>query len=449
MLPAQRGEDVRRVQSGVFAQLPRDDLHGLRVGRHDQLLLPLDFQGALPKRIRHAHLDGPAAGDDGSRRDGPLDDHEGVVDAPLALGDELLGSSPQHDRAGQGRRALREEVEPLVADLALLEDPAGPEDRLGQAVAGRLDGSVGGLRDAFHVTVGDPSRAEQPTIGEVLRRQVTDRELREDDVGPAIDAGVELVVDDLPLRLHDGLVILRARDSNLGVFLFRLELQFHVEEQHLRVLELLGHLLESGVRKGLLEGDPLHQKGLADVSPGNLLDRDPFLELFDVPGLVELRDGGHDHRREEIPVGRDELAVERGAGALQQHLLPIGGDGERRDLVDSEPTRFAERLDHSRRRDALFDEGLELRQDLGRQKHHRGGPVSHRGVLAHRDVDEGLGRRVGDLEELHDRGSVVADGGPPAGGDELVHPPGTQRGSHGIGDGLAGVDVAHELRQSL
>mmetsp|Transcript_4606 Transcript_4606/g.13266 ORF Transcript_4606/g.13266 Transcript_4606/m.13266 type:complete len:496 (+) Transcript_4606:485-1972(+) len=449
MLASQSSKNIRGVQSGVLAQLSRDDLECLGVCGYYQLFFSLDFQGSLSQCIGDAHLHGTATGNDRSRGDGPLHHHERIVHASFALGNELLGASSQHNGARQRRRAQREQIESFVPDLGLLEESAGSENGFAQSIRGGLNGSVGGLCNPLHVSVGDPSRAEHAPIGKILGRQISNRQFRQDNVRPAVDAGIELVVNDLPFRVDDRLVILEAGNPNLRVFLFRLEFQFDIEEQDFRVLVFLGHLFEPGIGKRLFEGDSLHQKGLANVSPGDLFDGDPFHDLVHVPSLVQFGHGRNDHGRKQVPVGGDELAVEGRSGALEEHFLPVGRHCEFQDLVHRKSSRLPERLDHARRRDALLHQILELGEDLGRQQDHRRRPVPDRGILAHGNVHQGQCGGMGNVEEFHNGGPVVANGGLGSRRNEFVHAAGTQGGSNGIRDGLAGIDIAHELGQSL
>ena len=69
--------------------------------------------------------------------------------------------------------------------------------------------------------------------------------------------------------------------------------------------------------------------------------------------------------------------------------------------------------------------------------------------LAHANVHERLGGRVGDLQQLHDGRPVVADGHLPPVEDELVHPPGAEGRPDGVGQRLARVDVADQLGLAL
>ena len=49
----------------------------------------------------------------------------------------------------------------------------------------------------------------------------TDGQSRQDDFGSSIDAQVQLVIDDLPLGIHNGLILIRIRDAHLCILLFR------------------------------------------------------------------------------------------------------------------------------------------------------------------------------------------------------------------------------------
>mmetsp|Transcript_13 Transcript_13/g.31 ORF Transcript_13/g.31 Transcript_13/m.31 type:complete len:259 (-) Transcript_13:750-1526(-) len=258
MLSTQGRKNIGGIQTGIFAQLSGDDFQCLGVGSYNQLLLSFDFQGPFSEGIRDAHFYGTTTGNDGSRHDGSFDYHQSIVHTALALGNELLGSSSQNNRARQGRRALREQIESLVTNPSLFEHSTRSQNRFGQAIGGGLNGSVGGLCDSLHVAIGHSAGTEQTAIGKVLGRQVSNRQFRQDNVGTALDARIELVVNDLPFGLDDRLVILGARNADLGVFLLRFEFQFDIQQKDFGVLEFFGHLFESGVRKGLFEGNSLH-----------------------------------------------------------------------------------------------------------------------------------------------------------------------------------------------
>ena len=275
VLPAEGREDVSRIEAGIVAELPRHHLEGLGEGGDYELPLPLNGQGVLTQVARNLHLNGAAARDHGLGLERSLDDHESVVDAALGLGDELLAAASEHDGRGQLLRTVHKDVEPLVSNLPLLEAATRSQNPVVQTVGAGLDRPARRLGDSLQITVVDAARAEQAAVGEVLRGEVPDRELAEDDVGPALDAVVELVVDDLPLGIDDALVLRRVLNADLGILLLGLELKLDVQEEYLGIVELLGHLLEAGVRERLLEGDtPLDEKGLPGVPPGDALDGD-------------------------------------------------------------------------------------------------------------------------------------------------------------------------------
>ena len=59
--------------------------------------------------------------------------------------------------------------------------------------------------------------ARRHTVSAHLCGQVADGELGQDDLCARFDTLVELPIDDLPLRVHDRLVLCRVRDAHLGV----------------------------------------------------------------------------------------------------------------------------------------------------------------------------------------------------------------------------------------
>mmetsp|Transcript_22640 Transcript_22640/g.65168 ORF Transcript_22640/g.65168 Transcript_22640/m.65168 type:complete len:482 (+) Transcript_22640:434-1879(+) len=455
MLPSERGKNVRGIETGIVTKLPRNNLQGFGKGTNDQLTLALDRQRMFPKEARYLHLDGATTGHDRARFEGPLHHHEGIVDAALTFGNELLATTAKDDGRRELGGTVGEDIEALVTDALLLEATAGAQDTLEHIVGAGLDGAAGGLGDALEVAILHPAGAEQTAVGKVLRRQIADGELAEDDVGPAVDAGVELVVDDLPLGVDDALVLAGILDADLGVLLLGLELELDVEEEDLGMVELLGHLLEAGVGEGLLEGDAaLDEEGLADVAARDALDGDEAVEVVEAAGLVEGFDGIDDHGGEQVLVGGDELGVEGRAAALEEHLGSLGGggvegDAQLLDLLDGKLPRRADVAHDNLRMDSLLHEGFELLEYLPRQQNDRRRTIPNLGVLAHANVHERLGGRVGDLQELHDGRPVVADGHLPPVEDELVHPPGAEGRPDGVGHRLARVDVANQLGLAL
>jgi hypothetical protein len=85
-------------------------------------------------------------------------------------------------------------------------------------------------------------------------------------------------------------------DADLGIVLLGLELELDVEAEHLGVLEALGLLLKTGIRKRLLEGDAPDEERVLHATAGHLLDADQV--LIEVV-LVEAEDGVDDHLAEE------------------------------------------------------------------------------------------------------------------------------------------------------
>ncbi len=66
------------------------------------------------------------------------------------------------------------------------------------------------------------------------------------------------------------------------------------------------------------------------------------------------------------------------------------------------------------------------------------------------NIHKGLGGGMDNIQELHDGGAVVADGGLAAGvHNELVHAARAQRRANGVHYGAAGVDVGYDLLLAL
>mmetsp|Transcript_12529 Transcript_12529/g.33537 ORF Transcript_12529/g.33537 Transcript_12529/m.33537 type:complete len:377 (+) Transcript_12529:444-1574(+) len=274
MLLAELVEDVSRVQARVLCHLARDDLEGLGVGAHEELLLAVDASRGLAEVLGDLHLDGATASHNGRVLHKATSGEDGILETALCLVDELLGAAAQDDRVGERAAAPREEVEALPAHLLLLEEVACAQHVVGQPVARGLHCSPARGSDTLHVVLGHAPSAEDVAVGEVLRGQVADGQAREHDLGPRGVDEVELLVDDGPLCIHDSLILRGLGDTDLGIILLRLELELHVEEHDLAALEALGLLLEAGVGEGLFEGHTLHEERVLERAALDLLDAD-------------------------------------------------------------------------------------------------------------------------------------------------------------------------------
>lgn len=143
--------------------------------------------------------------------DSALDDHDRVVQTPLDLGNELVGSTPQDHRARLGLGATLKEVEPLASNLLLLKLSASTEVLLLDIATGRLDRTSDGLDDSSEIVRRNSTGAEDVAVGKVLGSEITNGKLGKDDFGTGSDDGLELLVDDGPLGINDGLVLLQER----------------------------------------------------------------------------------------------------------------------------------------------------------------------------------------------------------------------------------------------
>jgi len=158
--------------------------------------------------------------------------------------------------------AIFEEIVSFCSDLSLLEPAAGSQHSGSDIVDGCLKERSCGFGNAVDIFVGDPACAEDASIGEPLCGQVSDGQLRQDDIGPDGMYLFQLVVDDPPFGVDDGLEIVDIGDPDLCVFLLALELELYLEDDDLGIGELLGLLLEASIGEGLFEGDTRHQEGV-------------------------------------------------------------------------------------------------------------------------------------------------------------------------------------------
>lgn len=216
---------------------------------------------------------------------------------------------------------------------------------------------------------------------------------------------------------------------------------------------LLGLHLKPRVRKRLFERDAVNEERVAQAAALHFFDAEHGeVERPRVQGQHRV----HHHGREKVALAADELGVERGARALDERVARAGRaaradrDRELPHFGDRQPPRLAHRPGDGLRVHALLDKRLHRAQQLAREEDDGRRAVADLGVLRERHVDERLGRRVHDLQQLHDGRAIVGDGDPAAVVvDELVAPARAERRAHRVGQGDARVDVGDELRDAL
>ena len=114
----------------------------------------------------------------------------------------------------------------------------------------------------MQVLVGNPSGTEDVSVREELRGQVADGQFREHDLSPTVDDLLQFLVDNVPLRVDDFLVVLRLVNPDLCILLLTFELKLQVQKTDFGVLEVLGLLLEACVREGFFEGHAVNHEGV-------------------------------------------------------------------------------------------------------------------------------------------------------------------------------------------
>lgn len=236
VLLTQLVEYVGGIEAGVLAQLTRYDLERARQRRHDHLLLARDRSRIVAQVLGDLHLDGTAAGHDRVVLERTAHDHDGVVERTLGLLDELLGTAAQNERARFSLRTTREDVVPLAADLLFLEDLARAEHARCQVLHGRLDRAAARFHRSLEILLDHSTGAEHVSVGKVLRGHVADGQPAEHNFGAALVDLLELVVQDLPLGVHDVLILVDRVDADLGVVAFRFQLELDVQQSDQRFL---------------------------------------------------------------------------------------------------------------------------------------------------------------------------------------------------------------------
>lgn len=168
VLHTQAVQNIGGIEAGVVAELAGDNLKSLGKGLDNGLLLVRHVAvGEAVQVAGQFHLSGTSTSNDSGVAEGTLDDHNGVVQTALHLGNKLLSTSAQDESAGLGGRALGEEVEALSTDLTLLEDTASTQVALLDVTAGRLGGSAGSLANTVHVVGRNTAGTEDVTVRKV------------------------------------------------------------------------------------------------------------------------------------------------------------------------------------------------------------------------------------------------------------------------------------------
>ena len=429
VLHAELVKNVSGVHSGVFSELLGDGLEGLGVAVHNELGLALDGADVLAQVAGKLHLDGATSGNNRVGADGTGDNHDGVVEGASGFLNVLGSATTEHDGDGLGVGALGEHVVAFGSDLNFLEFTAVTENGVGDSEGGGLHLGTGGLTNTVEVLKRDAASAEDIAVSEVLSSEITDGELRENDLGASFDNGVELIVDDLPFSVDDLLEVVGVLKTDLSGVLLSFQLEFEVKDENLGVVEFLGLLLETGVGESLAEADALDEERVSDGATSDLLDTDIFL----VEIVGEVHDGIDNHVAEEVLVAGDNLGVKGSHSALLKQVTLLSFvlisnlNGNLPDAGKAKVHSVTVALDNNGGVHAFLNELLGLLQEFASGEDDRGGAISDFVVLGASDIDESLGGGVHDVEETDKGGAIVGDSHTATVVDELVHAAGTYR----------------------
>mmetsp|Transcript_21585 Transcript_21585/g.42908 ORF Transcript_21585/g.42908 Transcript_21585/m.42908 type:complete len:426 (+) Transcript_21585:449-1726(+) len=369
----------------------------------------------------------------------------------LSLLEKLLCPPSEDHRGRLSAGAVLEEVKPLTAQLDLLEFPARAQHVCRHSVHCCLHLCACRSGCPPHVGVLHAACAEDVPVCKVLRCKVPYRQFGQDDLSPRLHHQVQLLVDDLPLCVHDRLVLLGLLDAHLCVFLLCLEFELHVQEKNFGVLEFLRLLLEACIGEGLLEGHPRNQHGVEHRPSGDLFDTDHVsLKL-----VSEKVHGLYNHVGEELLVARHELRVQSRFCTPSEQLglflvsRSLEVDCQVTQLPLCEVFSFSVPPHNDLGVQTVLNKPTSLTKKLSGNDHHRSSAISHFTILGLGDVHHDLCSGVHDLEELHHCGSVICDGDILTFVDQFVHPTGAQSGLHDVDHNLAGIDVRKNVCLAL
>ena len=142
---------------------------------------------------------------------------------------------------------LSKHVIAIVSKLHFLELAACSQNFLRQTISSRLNLAASGLYHALEILRWNPAGAEDVSISEILGRQITDWQFRQDNFGSSVDNFLQLIVDDLPFSVHNFLEVFWVLKSDFSTVLLGLQLELKVKCQNFRVDEALWLLLKTSV----------------------------------------------------------------------------------------------------------------------------------------------------------------------------------------------------------
>ena len=127
---------------------------------------------------------------------GSQHDHNCVIQRAGCFFNVLGCATSEHESHGLGIVALSEHIVAFVTQLHFLKLSASSQHVSRQAVRCRLHHGPSRLAHSFQVFLADAASTENVSVSEILSRQVTDWQLREDDFGIRSDNLIKFVIND-------------------------------------------------------------------------------------------------------------------------------------------------------------------------------------------------------------------------------------------------------------
>lgn len=124
--------------------------------------------------------------------------------------------------------AFFKKIESLCTDLSFLESTACSQNIRSYVINSCLQSCTSSFGDSVDIFLRDSTCAENTSICEPLSCKISNRQLRENNIGSNIMDLLQFFINDLPFCIYDTLEIVDVTDPNLSILFFRFEFKFYL-----------------------------------------------------------------------------------------------------------------------------------------------------------------------------------------------------------------------------
>merc|ERR1719312_50004 len=265
-------KNVGGIKAGIVAKLTGNHLKSLGHGTDDQLLIPSNCSAVIPEVFAELHVYGSASSDHRVILHCPPDNHDGIMQGPLGLLHELLGTSPQDYCTRLGFWAALEKVESFSSNLFLFKCLTMSKSGIVQIMYSRLNCSSTSLQSSVHVFLRNSSSTEHVPVSEVLRGNISNREFRQYNLSSRGCDAVKFVIQNVPLSIHNLLVFCDILEPDFGIVFFSFQFQFDVQKGNFGICVILLLHFKSCIAKSFLERNSRNQLSVLQCPASDLFD---------------------------------------------------------------------------------------------------------------------------------------------------------------------------------